>query len=117
MVKTNKEKDALTFESALGQLRHAYQHLVSPEPATWTVEQRKRFADGLIAPQIAVLELLYIDFERMGEDLATALTATARQRKRMKAIEETLLAKAHDIGSASQARRIIFSVFHEKGAT
>jgi hypothetical protein len=43
------------LHGVLAQLRHAYHNLIGPD-AAWNREQRMRFADGLIAPQIEALE-------------------------------------------------------------
>jgi hypothetical protein len=45
------------LERVAAQLRHAYHQLIGPD-ASWDREQRMRFADGLIAPQIVVIEAL-----------------------------------------------------------
>lgn len=114
MIKTDKDGAALAFERALGQLRQAYALLVNDVQPTWAPEQRTRFAERLIAPQITQLETLARDYGRRGDDLAVALAAHAQLRRRLDAIEQALLARAGDIGSASQARRIIFSVFRSE---
>jgi hypothetical protein len=49
---------------------------------------------------------------RLRADLAAALATVERQRRRFRDVERELLAHAAEIGSASQARRIIFSIFH-----
>jgi hypothetical protein len=102
--------DVATFESVLAQLRHAYALAVHNE-AVWTPAQRKRFAEGLLGPQIEKLEEIVLDYERKIIDLSTACQANLTQRRRFSHVEEDLLAHASEIGSASQAKRIIHMAF------
>jgi hypothetical protein len=49
------ETDRAALEYAVAQLRHAYHNLIGPD-RLWDREQRMRFADGLIGPQIVRIE-------------------------------------------------------------
>jgi len=113
MMKTNKEKELLTLEGTLAQLRHAYAQLMAAETGAWPHAQRRALADGLLHPQIKALEGFVVDYERAKEDLAASLTVNARYRQRIKDIREKLLAQAGLIASASEARRIIFTIFEQ----
>lgn len=52
------------LEFVTAQLRHAYHNLIGFE-AAWDREQRLRFADGLIAPQIVKLEAVLVYMRRL----------------------------------------------------
>jgi hypothetical protein len=103
----------LSFERVLAQLRHAYALAHADDDRAWTPAQRKRFTEGLLGPQIETLERLARSTEQLEENLTAAYVTNTRLRRRFTEVEELLLAKAHDIASASQARRIIVSVFHQ----
>lgn len=65
-----------TLERVLAQLRHAYHNLIGPDEA-WDREQRMRFADGLIAPQIEKLEQFEAESTRIRRQLEQELRKVA----------------------------------------
>jgi hypothetical protein len=98
------------FDKALAQLRAA-QLLILTGNDPWDASQRAWFGDTLLGPQLTALELLAVAYERRQVDLDIALTEVEKHRRRYRDVEQALLALAAEIGSASQARRIIMSVF------
>jgi hypothetical protein len=98
------------YDHALQQLRHACAVMARAEAARWTPVERQRLAE-VVRLHLATIDELLQDYVRSQDDLAAVFAANAKHRRHDREAERELLAHAHEIASASQARRIITTVF------